>query len=105
MTAHTGDATPRLSQGEGRGDNRRISQGVISGGEGTKDRMLPRHPRSDSPEGKADSVRSTLIGSQAVRLVQASLVSALEQRDRVTEDDGPFWRSTRWLMAPIVQLA
>ena len=82
--AHTGDATLRLSQGK---DvvTIAISQSGFQVARGQK--TLRVDPRSDSPD-KADSVRSILVGSQAVRSFKR-LVSALEQRDE-TEDDGPL---------------
>ena len=84
VIAHTGDATLRLSQGK---DvvTIAISQGGFQVARGQK--ALRVDPRSDSQD-KADSVRSILIGSQAVRSFKR-LVSALEQRDE-SEDDGPL---------------
>ncbi len=84
VIAHTGDATLRLSQGKDM-VSIAISQDGFQVARGQK--TLRVDPRSDSPD-KTDSVRSILIGSQAVRSFKR-LVSALEQRDE-TEDDGPL---------------
>ena len=84
VVAHTGDATLRLSQGK---DvvTIAISQSGFQVARGQK--TLRVDPRSDWQD-KADSVRSILVGSQAVRSFKR-LVSALEQRDE-SEDDGPL---------------
>ena len=84
VIAHTGDTTLRLSQGK---DvvTIAISQDGFQVARGQK--TLRVDPRSDSQD-KTDSVRSILIGSQAVRSFKR-LVSALEQRDEA-EDDGPL---------------
>lgn len=84
VVAHTGDTTLRLSQGK---DvvTIAISQGGFQVARGQK--TLRIDPRSDTQD-KADSVRSILIGSQAVRSFKR-LVSELEQRDE-SEDDAPL---------------
>ena len=84
VVAHTGDATLRLSQGK---DvvTIALSQGGFQVARGQK--TLRVDPRADTQD-KADSIRSILVGSQAVRSFKR-LVSALEQREE-GESDGPL---------------